>query len=254
MRILSMYLVVSWLELILGQNCTNECGGDQVTNWCGQRRQGDTGKILRCAETTKDGWMCMTSCGYNDESYTWCWTGVHLNAQWDYCTPSDGQVIQVMYTIYGQQCAGKCGQQGKDYWWCYKSMRWHGSKVRDDDWDYCSRDDRHTRYNKECRDSCSPRGLDYYWCHTTDDSWDYCSPRVENIEPEVTREGGRCVGICDQRDQDYYWCHAEGINSSYWEIRESYWDYCGPNASLSTTPTAPPTCLLILLFLLFHQW
>jgi len=224
MRILSMYLVVNWLELILGQSCTNECGGDQVTNWCGQRRQGDTGKILRCAETTKDGWMCMTSCGYNDESYTWCWTGVHIRAQWDYCTPSDGQVIEVSYTMIGQQCQGECGQHGEDYWWCYKSSRTQG-KSTDADWDYCSKDSSVTRYNKKCQDSCSPRGESYYWCHTMDQSWDYCSPSVESVEPVVTREGSHCYGICAPRSKSYHWCHVE---SSY---ISSYWDYCGPSAS-----------------------
>ena len=36
--------------------------------------------------------------------------------------------------------------------------------------------------------------------------------------------------------------HAQGISNGWW-------DYCGPNASPSTLPTAPHVCLLILLYL-----
>jgi len=245
MRSFTVFLALNCLDLILlGHGCTNECDGDQETAWCGERRKGDTGEILRCAERTKGGYMCMDTCDYRGESYTWCKTGVHVPNQWDYCSPSDGEVIQVMYTIYGQQCSGKCEQQGKDYWWCYKSVKFASGKTNDANWDYCSSDDTHTRYNKECRNECSPRGEDYYWCHTKDDSWDYCSPRVETIEPEITKGGGRCAGICARRDESYFWCHAQDISSGWW-------DYCGPNASTSSKLTTPPICLLVLLFLLF---
>jgi len=198
--------------------------------------------------------LCAWIPGFNGRSYTWCRTGVHLDSRWDYCTPSDGQVIQVTYTIHGQQCSGECGQQGQDYWWCYKSTK-HNNWIQqgyppkniqqpNSRWDYCSKDNNHTRYNKKCRDECSTDGESYYWCQTMDDSWDYCSPGVQDVDPEPTRRGGRCDGVCDQRSNTYSWCYA------YWAVSGPYWDYCGPSLNQSSIVTVPVPVFLMLLFYL----
>merc|ERR1712012_1135657 len=207
--------------------CSNMC---ENGGWCGERRKNTTtGAVQRCADRTRYGKSCASTCGKGDNDYHWCWVGWHLEKDWEYCSPP-GEVWDTAYTVNGQDF-GECGTQGEKYWWCYKSPKFvtHNGKtpVRDADWDYCSPNPQNTRYNEPCSDACESRGETYYWCNTGS-TWDYCSPAVETVEKVIGDGGGRCVGKCDALNEDYMWCPVinvkrEGLSTSSSKV---WWDYC----------------------------
>merc|ERR1712088_1289598 len=182
--------------------CSNRCDNG---GWCGERRKNTTtGAVQRCADRTRYGKSCASTCGKGDNDYHWCWVGWHLEDDWEYCAP-------VGQTRYGAACVGDCAQRGKNYWWCY-------TDKEEKDWDYYSPNSQSTRYNKPCSDACESRGETYYWCNTGS-TWDYCSPAVETVEKVIGDGGGRCVGKCDALNEDYMWCpvinvKGEGLSTS----------------------------------------
>lgn len=243
-----------------GQTCDNGCvnnSSDGHKYWCNQRRQGEGESVLRCAEFTRYGQACVSDCDYRGRQpltsgkYTWCLTGYHLGAaydweycakegvtmyghkcvdecqqkgesywwcnidhpwKWDYCSPP-AKAIPVSYTINGQLCTDTCDQHGENYWWCHKSRRWKTSRGDDDWWDYCSPDSQHTRYNERCTSECHS-----YWCNTGNIwGWDYCSTPVD-LNYTYTNEGRMCAGKCFDSG-----CAAQGLQgrvNSYSQYRE----------------------------------
>jgi len=225
---------ICWSEVPYhGMKCDNGCGNsnNSTDKWCDTRRAGNGEEVWRCAELTRYGYLCVSSCDHVGESYTWCRTGHHSSDDWEYCSKQGvtiygkkcldkcrrkddywwctvagdswdycsppSEVTPASYTINGQECIGECGQKGENYWWCSKSRRQKSSgrgNSPDASWDYCSPDSKHTRYNKRCTNGCAARGESYYWCNTGS-SWDYCSPRME-VEYTYTRDGKLCVGKC----------------------------------------------------------
>merc|ERR1711910_312873 len=117
--------------------CSNRCDNG---GWCGERRKNTTtGAVQRCADRTRYGKSCASTCGKGDNDYHWCWVGWHLEDEWEYCSPP-GEVLDTAYTVNGQDCVGECGTQGEKYWWCQKSPKviTHTGKsvAKDHDWDY----------------------------------------------------------------------------------------------------------------------
>jgi len=238
--------------------CSNRCDNG---GWCGERRKNTTtGAVQRCADRTRYGKSCASTCGKGDNDYHWCWVGWHLEDDWEYCAPvgqtrygaacvgdcaqrgknywwcytdkeekeweycsPPGEVLDTAYTVNGQDCVGECGTQGEKYWWCQKSQR----RSKDTKFADCSPKPQHTRYNEPCSDGCESRGETYYWCNTGS-TWDYCSPAVETVEKVIGDGGGRCVGKCDALNEDYMWCpvinvKGEGLSTSSSKV---WWDYC----------------------------
>lgn len=262
-----------------GMACNNNCAGadedDPDKFWCGQRRAGEGEQVWRCADATRYGYLCASTCDHHGESYTWCRTGFHLKKDWEYCslpgesiygkkcaseckrrgtsywwcdTQDDSwdycsppqQVTPVSYTVHGQECLGGCAQNGEEYWWCGKSMRWEGSgRARtgaDDSWDYCSPDSHHTRYNQTCFNNCDHYGESYNWCYTNQKrDWDYCSPRVD-VNYTYSNEGYLCVGRC------VGWCPVLGGSGS-----NAYYRCDG----ISSGSTIRGSMLLLVLFIMF---
>merc|ERR1711962_1326642 len=84
--------------------CSNRCDNG---GWCGERRKNTTtGAVQRCADRTRYGKSCASTCGKGDNDYHWCWVGWHLEDDWEYCAP-------VGQTRYGAACVGDCAQRGK---------------------------------------------------------------------------------------------------------------------------------------------
>merc|ERR1712130_1003460 len=84
--------------------CSNRCDNG---GWCGERKKNSTtGAVQRCADRTRYGRSCASTCGKGDEDYHWCWVGWHLEDDWEYCAP-------VGQTRYGAACVGDCAMKGK---------------------------------------------------------------------------------------------------------------------------------------------
>merc|ERR1712012_270034 len=65
--------------------CSNRCDNG---GWCGERRKNTTtGAVQRCADRTRYGKSCASTCGKGDNDYHWCWVGWHLEDDWEYCAP-----------------------------------------------------------------------------------------------------------------------------------------------------------------------
>merc|ERR1712047_234445 len=51
--------------------CSNRCDNG---GWCGERRKNTTtGAVQRCADRTRYGKSCASTCGKGDNDYHWCW-------------------------------------------------------------------------------------------------------------------------------------------------------------------------------------
>jgi len=194
--------------------CSNRCDNG---GWCGERRKNTTtGAVQRCADRTRYGKSCASTCGKGDNDYHWCWVGWHLEDDWEYCAP-------VGQTRYGAACVGDCAQRGKNYWWCY-------TDKEEKEWEYCSPpgevlDTAYTVNGQDCVGECGTQGEKYWWCYKSpkfvthngktpvrDADWDYCSPNPQN-----TRYNKPCSDACESRGETYYWCNTG-----------STWDYCSP--------------------------
>jgi len=194
--------------------CSNRCDNG---GWCGERKKNSTtGAVQRCADRTRYGRSCASSCVKGDEDYHWCWVGWHLEDDWEYCAP-------VGQTRYGAACVGDCAMKGKKYWWCY-------TDSEEEEWEYCSPpaevlDTAFTVNGQDCVGQCATQGENYWWCYKSpkfvthngknpvkDADWDYCSPNPQN-----TRYNKPCSDTCESRGETYYWCNTG-----------STWDYCSP--------------------------
>jgi len=231
--------------------CNNGCG-NSTESFCEKRKWKADGIVEQCVDKTTYGLDCASSCKKGDESYFWCYTSWHTNANnwdgtstgaWEYCAP-------LGHTRYDVPCVSECAREGKEYWWCYTA---HDSSK----WEYCSPPSQvkakkvtYTIYGQECTGECGTHGKKYWWCEKTprwpgksgrggknpDASWDYCSPAPQVVQnsgsqnsSEVkaqffTRYNEPCKDACESRDKDYFWCNT--IDS---------WDYCSPKV-LATEP------------------
>jgi len=220
-----------------GDPCTNQCQQGNPENWCGERRRGPDGRVMRCVEGSRTGQVCVDSCSAKDEDYFWCWTNAHKWGQpwsklgdhwWNKCGVTD-------HTVRGKPCVGPCGQQGERYWWCRDDAQSSSS------WDYCSptgevRPVGYTVRGHACLGECAQHGENYWWCSKstrwgkakknrkgewvmksgTDYWWDYCSPSKTR-----TRYNIACTSDCVSDGEKYFWCYTGG----------SKWDYCSPEPS-----------------------
>merc|ERR550519_3048390 len=93
LQVLVLLYLVSLGE---GEQCTNQCREGKAGDWCGvtgnetdyakigQKRLGDGGRVVRCADQTRYGKGCLGVCQTGEEDYTWCRVSAHV-ADWDYC-------------------------------------------------------------------------------------------------------------------------------------------------------------------------
>merc|ERR1712004_315571 len=70
--------------------CSNRC---ENGGWCGERRKNTTtGAVQRCADRTRYGKSCASTCGKGDNDYHWCWVGWHLEDDWVLRTSGSNQI------------------------------------------------------------------------------------------------------------------------------------------------------------------
>merc|ERR1719471_1640075 len=196
-------------HLEVGQFCINDCD-DSPRAWCGQRKQNSFGQVLRCAQGTKYGEVCIDSCSTKGELYWWCWTNSNdkVSDYWETCGINDGLTVR---TVNGGRCRTECQQAGQSYFWCFD--RWEDPHS----WDYCSPPGQvhpvqYTRHGQACIGKCKITDDEkpYWWCHkarrwgssqlSSEDSWwEYCSPTSSH-----TRYGEPCVEECASSGLPFY--------------------------------------------------
>ena len=105
--------------------CSNSCSKSSPNSWCGSYKEDNDGYLLRCAEFTKLGEVCVDECGSDDnDGYTWCFTNAYYvvnKKNWEYCSVPG-------YTVNMEPCTDQCETQGYSYYWCHTEKSW----------DYCS--------------------------------------------------------------------------------------------------------------------
>jgi len=227
-----MQICIALLALIIlveveGELCNNGCLQNATDNWCNKRRTTGDGSVARCAEKTRYGYDCASSCRKGSEKYYWCWESWNLSENWEYCGLPG-------LTRYGVKCVGDCVQEGKDYWWCYTEYDRRDSS-KGTKWEYCSppaqvKKVTNTIHGLECLGDCDRHGEDYWWCvksqrwkgnggrgSASDQYWDYCSPQ-KSPHKARTRYNKACNGACASRGEEYFWCND-------WD---GSWEYCSP--------------------------